>query len=106
MDICGECKEMRFPCDSTTVQIETGLDAGDYQAWIRDIHDNYHLASANVNSNGHASLSLTAFDLAFTPYGGKYYLTFRESTAYDEDLELNIDGNPYNCILLSFYKRD
>lgn len=105
MEVCENCKEISFDACSTVIQVETGLSAGSYQAWLLDKFDNYHVITSTVNANGDASIDLTSYDITFTPYSGSFKLTFRESTAYDEDLPLNIAGNSYGCILLSFYNR-
>lgn len=105
MDICNLCKEVKFDSCSGVVQVETGLSAGTYQAWILDKFDNFHVVTSTVNANGDASIDLDAYDITFTPYSGSFILTFRLSSAYDEDLSLDIAGNSYNCILLSFYTR-
>lgn len=105
MESCGSCFEYFFACSSTVIQLETGLSAGTYQAWLKDRYNDYHVISSTVNANGDATLDLSAFDIAFSSHSGAFELTFRDSTVYGVDKQLAIDGNNYNCILLSFYEQ-
>lgn len=105
IDHCQSCFERSFDYCSIGIQISTGLDSGTYQAWLKDKFDNYYVQTVTVNANGDTTLTMASFDVTVTPYSGKYELTFRISTAYDEDLELYIEGNTYQCILLSFHDK-
>jgi len=105
LDHCQSCFERKFNYCETGIQLSLGLDAGSYVAWLKDKFDNYYTQTVTVNSNGDTTLTMASFDVTVTPYSGKYELTFRESTAYDTDLELYIEGNTYQCILLSFYDK-
>ena len=106
MESCDQCAKLEFDACDSVIQISTGLDSGTYELWLKDRYNDYHTQTVTVNANGDASIDLTAFDIAFTPHSGNVEISFREIGVYNIDLMLNIEGNSYDCIILSFYDKN